>query len=63
VLSQILPLLTTLPLSLETLNNKVLAPESKEEDLHSGWLQLPRGSVCIVTEGGVTEGTILERGK
>ncbi|KAG6861875.1 hypothetical protein C0995_010581 [Termitomyces sp. Mi166 len=55
-LSQILALLTTLPLSLETINNTAFVPESKDEDLHSGWLQLPKGSVCLVTEGGVTEG-------
>ncbi|KAH0584139.1 hypothetical protein H2248_009701 [Termitomyces sp. 'cryptogamus'] len=61
-LSQLVALLTTLPLSLETINNTAFAPESKDEDLHSGWLQLPKGSVCLVTEGGVTEGKVVERG-
>ncbi|KAG6878774.1 hypothetical protein C0993_008073 [Termitomyces sp. T159_Od127] len=62
VLSQVLALLTTIPLSLETINNTPFAPESKNEDLHSGWLQLPRGSACLVTEGEVTEGKVFERG-
>jgi hypothetical protein len=62
VLSHILPSLTTLPLSLHILNTTSFAPESKNEDLYSGWLQLPPGSVCVVTEGGVTEGGVFERG-
>ncbi|KAG6864148.1 hypothetical protein C0991_012126 [Blastosporella zonata] len=61
-LGQIFSLLTTIPLSLETLNNTSFIPESKHEDLHSGWLQLPKGSVCLFTEGGVTEGKVSERG-
>ncbi|RDB21489.1 Mini-chromosome maintenance complex-binding protein [Hypsizygus marmoreus] len=62
VLAQIFPLVSTLPISLHTLNDTSFAPESKNEDLHSGWLQLPAGSVCVVTEGGVTEGGVFERG-
>ncbi|KAJ7582490.1 putative alanine racemase-domain-containing protein [Mycena floridula] len=62
VLSQIFPLLSTLPLSLDTINKTSFAPESKDEDLHSGWLQMPKGSVCVITEGGVREGTVNERG-
>ncbi|KAG5645036.1 hypothetical protein DXG03_007215 [Asterophora parasitica] len=62
ILTQIFPLVTTLPLSLSTLNTTSFAPESKNEDLHSGWLQLPRGTVCVVTEGGVSEGNVSERG-
>ncbi|KAF5386600.1 hypothetical protein D9615_001723 [Tricholomella constricta] len=62
VLSQIFPIVTTLPLSLNTLNTTSFAPEFKTEDLHSGWLQLPSGSVCLVTEGGVTEGGVSQRG-
>lgn len=37
-------------------------PESKDEDLHAGVLQLPQGTVLLVTEGDVTEGQLLERG-
>jgi hypothetical protein len=62
VLSYILPAVSTLPLSLDAINTTPFAPESKDEDLHSGWLQLPAGTVCIVTETGVQEGKIHERG-
>lgn len=62
VLSQLLPLTRTLPLSLDMLNKVSFAPESKEEDLHSGALQLPQGSVLVITEGGVQEGKLVERG-
>ncbi|KAF8078186.1 mini-chromosome maintenance replisome factor-domain-containing protein [Lyophyllum atratum] len=62
ILSLICPVLTTIPLSLDTLNDTSFAPESKNEDLHSGWLQLPSGSLCLVTEGGITEGKVSERG-
>ncbi|KAF9001982.1 putative alanine racemase-domain-containing protein [Cyathus striatus] len=61
VLSQIFPLLTLLPLSLNTLNTAPFVPESKNDDLHSGWLQLPAGSLCLLTEGGITEGTLGEK--
>jgi len=62
VLSLIFPVVNTLPLSLNILNTTSFVPESKNEDLHSGWLQLPSGSVCLITEGGVTEGRVSERG-
>ncbi|KAJ3553347.1 hypothetical protein NM688_g3664 [Phlebia brevispora] len=62
VLSQLLPLSSTLPLSLELFNKVPFAPESKDEDLHSGVLQLPKGSVLLVTEGGIREGKLVERG-
>lgn len=53
----------TLPLSLDLLNRDPFAPESKEEDLHAGVLQLPQGTVLLVTEGGVSEGKLVERGQ
>ncbi len=62
VLSQLLPLFKTAPLSLGMLNKVPFAPESKDEDLHSGVLQLPRGSVLLVTEGNVREGRLFQRG-
>ncbi|KAK0448360.1 uncharacterized protein EV420DRAFT_1567556 [Desarmillaria tabescens] len=50
-------------LSLLFLSVSTISPFfSKDEDLHSGWLQLPKGSVCIVTEAGVQEGNVVERG-
>ncbi|KAJ7929359.1 putative alanine racemase-domain-containing protein [Mycena leptocephala] len=62
VLSHLLPIVVTLPLSLEVLNTSPFSPESKNEDLHSGRLQLPRGTTCVVTEGGITEGGVFDRG-
>ena len=62
VLSLIFPLVTTLPLSLDVLNSSLSCPEFKNEDLHSGWLQLPRGSTLILTESSVAEGSIFNQG-
>ncbi|KAI0362760.1 hypothetical protein OH77DRAFT_1585098 [Trametes cingulata] len=62
VLQMLLPLMYTLPLSLDTLNKSRFVPESKDEDLHAGVLQLPQGTVLLVTEGGVREGQLREHG-
>ncbi|KAF8964094.1 putative alanine racemase-domain-containing protein [Flammula alnicola] len=62
VLSHIFPLVVTVPLALNTLNTSAFRPESKEEDLHSGQLQLPKGSILLLTEGAVTEGGIFSKG-
>jgi len=62
VLSLIFPLVTTLPLSLSALNKTSFCPESKDEDLHSGWLQHPKGAVAVFNEGNVTEGEISSKG-
>ena len=62
ILSEILPLTGTLPLSLPYLNKVSFSPESKDEDLHAGVLQLPKGTVLLVTEGGISEGKLQERG-
>ncbi|KAI0340694.1 hypothetical protein BDW22DRAFT_1486089 [Trametopsis cervina] len=62
ILSHLLPITRTLPLSLDVLNKSPFAPESKNEDLHSGALQLPQGSVLLVTEHGIQEGKLVERG-
>lgn len=62
VLSHIVPTLSMLPLSLSVLNTNTFAPESKDETLTSGWLQLPKGSVCVISEAGVTEGAVSEKG-
>ncbi len=62
VLSLILPRLVTLPLSLQYLNTRGFVPESKDEDLHGGALQLPKGTVLLVTENGVGEGQLIEKG-
>ncbi|KZT66826.1 hypothetical protein DAEQUDRAFT_694992 [Daedalea quercina L-15889] len=62
VLAELLPLTHTLPLSLSMLNKEPFVPESKDEDLHSGALQLPQGTVLLVTEGGIQEGKLVDRG-
>ncbi|KII88881.1 hypothetical protein PLICRDRAFT_109472 [Plicaturopsis crispa FD-325 SS-3] len=62
VLEEILPISLTLPLSLDLLNRENFTPESKEEDLHSGWLQVPSGSNYLVTESGIQEGKLVEKG-
>ena len=62
VISLLFPYVTTIPLSLPVINTTPFSPESRNEDLHSGWLQLPKGSICIVNETGVKEGTVTEAG-
>lgn len=62
LLAELLPLTHTLPLSLPLLNKEPFSPESKDEDLHSGALQLPQGTVLLVTESGVQEGKLIDRG-
>lgn len=49
-------------LSLEALNNERFIPESNGEDLFSGYLQVPAGSVMLLTETGIQEGNIVEKG-
>ncbi|PPQ63202.1 hypothetical protein CVT24_005747 [Panaeolus cyanescens] len=62
VLSLLLPLVTLVPLSLEVLNTTLFRPESKEEDLHSGWLQHPKGALLLLTENSMSEGSISNHG-
>jgi hypothetical protein len=52
----------TLPLSLPLLNSSAFTPESKNEDLQAGYLQLPAGCTVLVTESGVAEGKVVEKG-
>ena len=52
----------TLPLSLDLLNSVPFSPESVNEDLHSGYLQLAHGTTMLMTEGGIQEGKLVERG-
>src|SRR5712691_3323951 len=62
VLSLLLPLHVTLPLSLDLLNSVPFSPESVNEDLLSGYLQLAHGTTMLMTEGGIQEGKLVERG-
>ncbi|KAF8626177.1 hypothetical protein AX15_005063 [Amanita polypyramis BW_CC] len=61
-LALVFPMLITIPISLHVLNKTPFYPRSEDEDLHSGWLQLPRGCICVIAEGGVQEGEINEKG-
>jgi hypothetical protein len=62
ILSLLLPIVTHIPLTLDLLNNVPFVPESREEDLHSGLLQLPQASTVLISEGGIREGKLIERG-
>ncbi|KAG1882914.1 putative alanine racemase-domain-containing protein [Suillus subluteus] len=62
VLSDLLPQYLTVPLSLDLLNKESFSPESKDEDLHSGYLQVPHGTTLLLTENGVQEGKLVEKG-
>ncbi|EGN96137.1 hypothetical protein SERLA73DRAFT_185710 [Serpula lacrymans var. lacrymans S7.3] len=62
VLSEIVPMFITVPLTLDVLNQNNFAPESREEILHSGLLQVPRGTNFLFTESGIQEGRVVEKG-
>ena len=62
VLSKVLSLVSVVKLSLEALNEEPFVPESNGEDLSSGYLQVPVGSVIFLTEAGIKEGKINEKG-
>ncbi|KAE9408777.1 hypothetical protein BT96DRAFT_962714 [Gymnopus androsaceus JB14] len=73
ILSLLVPIITHVPLSLPLLNDGVFVPESKprprtddaddpEDELHSGILQLAPSTVCLITDSGITEGRINDRG-
>ncbi|KAF8636535.1 hypothetical protein AX17_003347 [Amanita inopinata Kibby_2008] len=62
VLSLVFPLLASIPISLHVLNETSFHPYSKNDDLHSGWLQLPRHAVCLITEIAIVEGEVHEKG-
>ncbi|KAF8837022.1 hypothetical protein BDN67DRAFT_973512 [Paxillus ammoniavirescens] len=62
ILEEILPQYLPIPLSLDLLNTTPVLPESKDEDLHSGYFQLPLGTATLLTESGIQEGKLLERG-
>ncbi|KAL5533277.1 hypothetical protein ACEPAF_5053 [Sanghuangporus sanghuang] len=61
-LSEMLPLHFLLPLTLELLNERSFLPESKDEDLHAGILQVPIDTTITITESGMTEGCLEEKG-
>jgi len=62
ILSDLLPQYLTVPLSLDLLNKENFSPESKDEDLHSGYLQVPHGTTLLLTENNLQEGKLVEKG-
>lgn len=63
ILKMILSRVSTIPLTLDNLNKRLFVPTSLEEDLHAGVLQHPDGTFMIVTESGMTEGKVTEKGQ
>ncbi|KIY67975.1 hypothetical protein CYLTODRAFT_375033 [Cylindrobasidium torrendii FP15055 ss-10] len=61
-LSLLFPYVNTIPLTIKSINETPFTPESKNEILHSGWLQQPKGSICVVSDTGMKEGTLNEAG-
>ena len=62
VLRSLLPIFVDVSLSLPMLNTGLFAPESRDESLHAGLLQLPAGTTVLLSESGVQEGKISEAG-
>lgn len=60
LLALLIPSIVHIPLSIPFLNESRMAPISKDEDLHSGALQLPAATVVVVTDSDVSEGTITQ---
>lgn len=49
-------------LDLDSVNKASFVPESKNEDLHAGVLQVPDSTVLLMTEFGINEGRVGEKG-
>lgn len=49
-------------LNLDFLNNMAFSPESKDEDLHAGLLQVSDSTTLLMAEFGIAEGRINEKG-
>ncbi|THH10835.1 hypothetical protein EW145_g1055 [Phellinidium pouzarii] len=62
ILSEVLPLYLFLPLTLNYLNEERFEPESRDEDLNSGVLQVPIGTTILATETEVQEGKLIDKG-
>lgn len=63
VLEQLLPRLVKLDFNIAELNKVKYLPESKDENLISGVLQLPQGTTVLVDETRMGEGNLQDRGK
>lgn len=62
VLRQLIPTVSPLQLTLDTLNGKPFMPTSVDEDVQAGILQHPAGTMFIVSESGIKEGKVTEAG-
>lgn len=62
VLRRLLPIFIDVPLTLPLLNTSLFSPESRQEKLHAGLLQLPAGTTILFSDSGVQEGKINETG-
>lgn len=63
LLQQLLPRLVKLDVNVTDLNKTTYMPESKDENLVSGALQLTQGTVVLVDETRMGEGNLQDRGQ
>jgi hypothetical protein len=63
ILQELLPRLVKLDFNIVELNKLRYLPESKEENLISGVLQLPQGTTLLVDETRMGEGNLQDRGR
>ena len=61
-LREIIPRFSSYAMSLDFLNKSTFSPTSKDEDLHAGVLQVPQSTSLFMTEFGIGEGRIGEKG-
>lgn len=62
VLRALLPLFVNVTLSLSLINRHPFTPQSREDRLHSGLLQLPARTTVLLSDMEMAEGTIEETG-
>lgn len=63
VLRLLLPLFAEMPLSLQVINTRPFTPESRDDTLYSGLLQLPAGTTVLVSDITMEEGKVNDAGK
>ncbi|KAI7869313.1 putative alanine racemase-domain-containing protein, partial [Spinellus fusiger] len=62
ILKNIVPLLVEMPLNIEVFNNSSFSPESINENLHAGILQLLPGTLLLLDETVLSEGILQKIG-
>ena len=63
ILNILLPRIARLDLSIAELNSSTYAPQSRDENLASGMLQLPEETTLFIDETAMGEGTLKDRGE